>query len=152
YTNKYAGPVTYETALAESLNTATVRIADQIGIKTVIATARRLGMTAELKPELSIVLGTGEVSLLEMAGVYAPFANGGEAVMPFGIAAIGDRAGKVLYTREPGNLGQVIPPDEVAVMNRMMSQVLIRGTGKAAAFGFPAAGKTGTSSDYRDAW
>ena len=152
YTNRYEGPVTVETALADSLNTATVRLADHVGVKTIIATARRLGLSEAMKRDLTIALGSSDVTLLNLAGAYAPFANGGDAVAPFGIATIGDRKGEQLYTRQPGNLGQVVPPDEVAMMNRMMSQVLIRGTGKAAAFDFPAAGKTGTTSDYRDAW
>ena len=73
-----------------------------------------------------------------------PFANGGAAVMPYAILDITDRQGAVLYTREDGGLGQVITPDTVQTMNRMMTQVITRGTGTAAAFGFPAAGKTGT--------
>jgi penicillin-binding protein 1A len=152
FTGRYEGPVTVETAFAESLNSAAVRIAQHAGVKNVIATARRLGVTQALKPELSIALGSAEVPLLEFTGVYAPFANGGEAVLPYGIASIADRRGEVLFTREAGTLGQVVPPEEVAAMNRMMTQVIARGTGKAAALGFPAAGKTGTSSDYRDAW
>ncbi len=152
YTHKYAGPVTVETALAESLNTATVRIAQDIGVKSIIATARRLGFTQRLKPDLSISLGTAEVTPLEFTGVYAPFANGGEAVNPYGILRVTDRRGEQLYAHEGGTLGQVVPPEDVAVMNRMMTQVIVRGTGKAANFGWPAAGKTGTTSDYRDAW
>ncbi len=152
YTHKYAGPVTVETALAESLNTATVRIAQDIGVKSIIATARRLGFTQTLKHDLSISLGTAEVSPLEFTGVYAPFANGGEAVTPYGILRVTDRRGEQLYAHEDGTLGQVVSREEVAVMNRMMTQVIVRGTGKAANFGFPAAGKTGTTSDYRDAW
>ena len=144
--------MTLETALAKSLNTATVRIADHVGLKAIIAVAHRLGLSEDIPPELSIALGSSEVNLLELAGAYTPFANGGEGVTPYGIDLITERSGKVLYRREPGTLGQVIPPEEVGVMNRMMHQVLVRGTGTAANFGFPAAGKTGTSSDFRDAW
>jgi penicillin-binding protein 1A len=152
FSNTYEGPVTMETALAKSLNTAAVRIADFAGPKAVIAVARRLGISERLPPELSIALGSAEVTPLELTGAYVPFANGGEGVTPYGIDRITDRAGAVLYARQPGTVGQVIPPDEVAMMNRMLRQVIVRGTGKAADFNWPAAGKTGTSSDFRDAW
>ena len=152
FSGTYEGPVTYETALAKSINTVAVRIAQQVGPKAVVAVAHRLGITESLQPELSMALGSAEVTLLELTGAYAPFANGGAAVLPFAIVAITDRDGTQLYAREGGGLGQVIDPENLAVMNQMMSQVLIRGTGTAAAFGYPAAGKTGTSSDFRDAW
>ena len=152
FSGKYAGPVTVETALADSLNTVAVRLADFAGPKAIIAVARRLGITQSLPQELSIALGSAEVTPLELTGAYVPFANGGRAVTPYGIKTIAKRDGTVLYRREPSFLGQVIPPKEVGVMNRMLRQVIVRGTGKAADFGFPAAGKTGTSSDFRDAW
>ncbi|TAL00126.1 MAG: PBP1A family penicillin-binding protein, partial [Rhodospirillaceae bacterium] len=152
FSGKYEGQVTVETALAKSLNTATVRIAEHVGPRAIVAVAHRLGITEDIPAELSIALGSSEVTLLELAGAYTPFANGGEGVTPYGIDLITERSGKVLYRREPGTNGQVIPTDEVGMMNRMMRQVLMRGTGTAAEFGFPAAGKTGTSSDFRDAW
>ena len=157
FTNKYEGPVSVETALAKSLNTATVRIAQDVGAKAIVAAAHRMGISSPLKPELSLALGTGEVTLLELTGAYAPFANGGAGVLPYTILDIAERGtqdhpGTVLYQREGAGLGQVIAPETVETMNRMMTQVIARGTGTAANFGFPAAGKTGTSSDFRDAW
>jgi penicillin-binding protein 1A len=152
FSGTYEGPVTYEYALAKSINTVAVRVAQQVGPKAVVAVAHRMGITEELKPELSLALGSAEVTLLELAGAYAPFANGGTAVIPFAIVSIRERDGPQLYAREGGGLGQVIDPVDLATMNAMMSQVLTHGTGTAAAFGYPAAGKTGTSSDYRDAW
>jgi len=152
FTNTYEGPVTYETAFAKSLNTAAVRVAQHVGINSVIKVAHRLGISEKLKPDLSLSLGSGEVTLLELAGAYAPFANGGHAVLPYAIESITDRDGKQLYARSGGGLGQVIGPEPLAVMNHMMAQVIARGTGTAAAFGYPAGGKTGTSSDFRDAW
>lgn len=157
FSGTYEGPVTYEYALAKSINTVAVRVAQQVGAKAVVAVAHRMGITESLKPDLSLALGSAEVTLLELAGAYAPFANGGQAVMPFAIVSITERAsaeqdGPQLYAREGGGLGQVIDPVNLATMNAMMSQVLTHGTGTAAAFGYPAAGKTGTSSDYRDAW
>ena len=152
FTNRYEGPVSVETALAKSLNTATVRIAQDVGPKAIVAAAHRMGINSPLKPELSLALGTGEVTLLELTGAYAPFANGGAAVLPYTILDVAERSGAVLYRREGGGLGQVIAPDTVQTMNKMMVQVIANGTGGAAGFGFPAAGKTGTSSDFRDAW
>jgi penicillin-binding protein 1A len=152
FTNRYEGPVSVETALAKSLNTATVRIAQDVGPKTIVAAAHRMGINSPLKPELSLALGTGEVTLLELTGAYAPFANGGTAVLPYTILDVAERNGTVLYRREGGGLGQVISPETVQTMNKMLVQVIANGTGAAAGFGFPAAGKTGTSSDFRDAW
>jgi len=152
FTGTYEGPVTIETAFTKSLNTAAVRVAQHVGAKSVVSVAHRLGITEKLKPDLSLALGSGEVTLLELAGAYAPFANGGQAVLPYAIESITDREGNVLYTRSGGGLGQVVGPEALAAMNRMMTQVIARGTGTAAAFGYPAGGKTGTSSDFRDAW
>jgi penicillin-binding protein 1A len=152
FTNTYEGPVTVERALFKSLNTATVRLAEFVGPRAIVDTARRLGITGDLKPELSLALGSNEVTLLELAGAYAPFANGGFGVTPYAVIMITDRDGKILYKRSGGGFGRVLEPDTVAAMNAMMSQVLVKGTGTAAAFGHPAAGKTGTSSDFRDAW
>ncbi len=152
FDGKYMGNVTVETALTKSLNTVAVRLAQDVGPQAIIATAHRMGITQTLKPDLSLALGSGEVTLLELTGAYAPFSNGGNAVLPYAVLNITDRGGKVLYQRESQGLEPVVAPADVATMNRMMSQVLLHGTGTAAAFGYPAAGKTGTSSDFRDAW
>ncbi len=152
FTGTYQGDVTLETALVNSLNTATVRVAQQVGTDAIIATASRMGIAEPAHAELALALGSEEVTLLELTGAYVPFANGGEAVLPYTIVAVRDRGGAVLYQREGGGLGQVVARDILGIMNRMLTQVIARGTGTAAAFGFPAAGKTGTSSDFRDAW
>jgi penicillin-binding protein 1A len=151
FSGKYMGPVTVRTALSQSINTVAVRLAQAAGPRAVVATAYRLGITEDLKPELSLALGSAEVTLLELTSAYAPFANGGAAVLPYGIASISDRDGTVLYQRQADSLGRVISGTHVATMNQMMRGVIDDGTGAAAAFGFPAAGKTGTSSDFRDA-
>ena len=152
FTGTYDGPVTVETAFAKSLNTAAVRLAQHVGIGSVINVAHRLGITEKLKSDLSVSLGSGEVTLLELTGAYTPFANGGQAVLPYAIESITARDGKALYIREGGGLGEVVSADALAAMNQMMSAVISKGTGTAAAFGYPAGGKTGTSSDFRDAW
>ena len=153
YGHEYFGPVTLTKALAMSLNTVSVRLTMELTPAAVIRTAYRLGIASKLEPNASIALGTSEVSMLELVGAYAPFANGGFAVMPHVIERISAGNGKVLYTRNDQQLGRIIDARYVAMMNAMMQETLTIGTAhKAALPGWPAAGKTGTSQDFRDAW
>src|SRR5664280_967249 len=153
YGHEYFGPVTLTKALAMSLNTVSVRLTMEFTPMSVIRTAHRLGIASKLEPNASIALGTSEVSMLELVGAYAPFANGGYAVVPHVIERISGGNGKVLYTRNEQQLGRIIEARYVAMMNAMMSETLTIGTAhKAALPGWPAAGKTGTSQDFRDAW
>jgi len=118
-----------------------------------VRTAHRLGISSKLETNASIALGTSEVSLTELVGAYAPFANGGQGVTPHVVTKIRTAEGKVLYARSEDNLGQVIDPRSVAMMNTMMQETLISGTARKAEIpGWTAAGKTGTSQDFRDAW
>jgi penicillin-binding protein 1A len=153
YNREYFGPVTLAKALALSLNTVSVRLTLEFGPTAVVRTAHRLGVASKLEPNASIALGTSEVSVLELVGAYAPFANGGLAVAPHVVERVRSASGKLLYQREPDNLGRVIEPRAVAMMNAMMQENLITGTARKAELpGWPAAGKTGTSQDFRDAW
>jgi penicillin-binding protein 1A len=152
YTNKYLGEMTLAEGLAQSINTIAVQVAQRAGIPNVIAVANRLGITSDLARDASIALGTNEVNLLELVSAYAPFANGGNGVLAYGITEISDSAGKTIYRRTGGGPGQVVPPDEVGAMNAMLSGAIGHGTGKAAALPRPAAGKTGTTQEYKDAW
>jgi len=153
YSREYFGPVTLTQALAMSLNTVAVRVGLEVGPKNVVRTAHRLGIASKLDPNPSIALGTSEVSMLELVGAYAPFANGGVGVSPHVVSRIKTLEGKLLYMRPADELGQVIEPRNVAMMNQMMEQTLISGTAhKAELPGWVAAGKTGTSQDFRDAW
>jgi penicillin-binding protein 1A len=152
YTNKYLGEVSLAYALAESINTVAVQVAQRAGIAQVVAVANRLGIGSNLAQDASIALGTNEVNLLELVSAYAPFANGGNGVLAYGITEITDTAGHLLYRRSGSGPGQVIPPDEVGLMDGMLAGVVARGTGKAAALPRPVAGKTGTTQDYKDAW
>jgi penicillin-binding protein 1A len=152
YGNKYLGEVSVAEAIAESINTVAVQVAQRAGIPQVIAVANRLGITSALAQDASIALGTNEVNLLELVSAYAPFANGGNGVLAYGITEISDSSGKTVYRRSGSGAGQVIPPDEVAVMNQLLTGVITHGTGKSAALPRPAAGKTGTTQDYKDAW
>jgi penicillin-binding protein 1A len=153
FEHEYLGAVTLTQALSMSLNTVAVRLGLEVGAKNVVRTAHRLGISSKLEPNASIALGTSEVSLTELVGAYAPFANGGQGVSPYVVLKIRTAAGKILYTRPADALGQVIEPRNVAMMNTMMQETLLSGTAhKAELPGWMAAGKTGTSQDFRDAW
>ncbi len=153
YSHEYFGPVTLTKALSLSLNTVAVRVCLEAGPKAVVATARRLGIASDLQPNASIALGTSEVSPLELVGAYVPFANGGIGVQPHIIMRITSAGGTLLYQRKPGNNGRVIAPNDVAMMNAMMTETLLTGTARKGEIpGWQAAGKTGTSQDWRDAW
>jgi len=153
YSREYFGPVTLTQALAMSLNTVAVRVGLEVGPKNVVRTAHRLGISSKLDPNPSIALGTSEVTLIELVGAYAPFANGGAEISPHVIEKIKTAEGKLLYARSPDALGQVIEPRHIAMMNAMMQETLLSGTARKAEIpGWQAAGKTGTSQDFRDAW
>ncbi len=153
YTHQYYGPVTLTQALAMSLNTVSVRLTQEFGPIAVAKTAYRLGISSKLEPNASLALGTSEVSLIELVSAYAPFANGGDAIAPHVIERVRTTSGKALYVRTPQNYGQIIEDRYVGMMNAMMRETLLIGTAqKASVPGWPAAGKTGTSQDFRDAW
>jgi penicillin-binding protein 1A len=152
YTNRYLGPVTVAEGLAESINTVAAQVAQRAGLGHVVAVAHRLGINSDLTAEPSLALGTSDVTLLELVSAYVPFANGGSGVLPYGIAEIRDGAGNVIFRRAGSGPGEVVSPGLDAEMNDMLRQVITDGTGRAAALPRPAAGKTGTTQDYRDAW
>ncbi len=109
-------------------------------------------MTADFKADLGIALGTSEVTMLELTAGYASFANGGYGVWPYAIKEIRDNQGKVLYKRQGGGPGRIEPVEKIVAMNKMLKAVIERGTGKNARINREAAGKSGTSQNYRDAW
>ena len=153
YNHEYFGPVTLSRALAQSLNTVSVRLTLELTPMAVVRTAYRLGIGSKLEPNASIALGTSEVSMLELVGAYASFANGGYALMPRVIDKIIAGNGEVIYARSAPQLGRIVEARYVAMMNAMMAETLTIGTAQRATLpGWPAAGKTGTSQDFRDAW
>jgi len=153
FEHEYYGPVTLTQALANSLNTVAVRLTLEVGPASVARTAYRLGIESLLDANASIALGTSDVSLFELVAAYATFANGGLALAPHVVERIRAADGKVLYEREPQVLGRIVDARYVAMMNAMMQQTLAVGTARRADLpGWQAAGKTGTSQDYRDAW
>src|SRR5258708_6719359 len=153
YSHEYFGAVTLTQALAMSLNTVAVRLGLEVGPKHVVRNEHRVGISPKLDTNASIALGTSEVSLTELVGAYVPFANGGQGVSPHVVTKIRNLEGKVLYARPADQLGQVIEPPPLAMMNTMMQETLLSGTARKAEIpGWMAAGKTGTSQDFRDAW
>ncbi|ESQ74930.1 transglycosylase domain-containing protein [Asticcacaulis sp. AC402] len=153
YTKKYLGLIDLQYALAESVNTVAARLANDVGRSNVAATARRLGIVSKLNTDPAMALGTADVTPIEMAQAYAPFANGGIRSGAYGIVRIRTKSGKVLYQYKLENRARVIANPALQNMNQMMRGVLTRGTGSGAQIaGYDLAGKTGTTSDYRDAW
>jgi penicillin-binding protein 1A len=149
---KYGGQMTLRQALALSRNTIAALLANDVGPDKVVDAATRMGISSPLQAVPSIALGTQEVSLLELTGAYAPFANGGIGVIPNVITRIETVDGKVLYNAIPAGPGRVIDPTVVAQMNDMLHAAVEIGTGKRAQLnGWPMAGKTGTSQKARDA-
>lgn len=153
YSHEYFGPVTLTKALSLSLNTVAVRLGLEVGPKAIVRVAHRLGIMSDLSANPSIALGTSEVTPLEIVTAYAAFSNGGIGVQPQIIAKVKTASGKLLYQRKGASNGRVIDPNYVAMMNAMMQETLLTGTArKGGVPGWQAAGKTGTSQDWRDAW
>jgi penicillin-binding protein 1A len=152
FERRYLGEITVEEALAQSINTSAVRLLLQAGGPRVVAKlAARLGVADKLPNDASLALGTGEVGLLELSSAYAAFFNGGAHIAPFGVETLRAGGSAVDTARAPPQ--PAIDPDLAAMMTRMLTAVVTRGTGRAAAVaGHAVAGKTGTTQDYRDAW
>jgi penicillin-binding protein 1A len=152
YENRFFGPVTLRSALAHSLNSVSVRLVERMGLDRVIRQARKLGIESPLEKNLSLALGTSSVSLLEIVRAYSVFANGGRLFEPLFITKVTDRDGKVLEENVP-EPKQVLSPEVAYVMTDMLKNVIQSGTGRTAAkLGHYVAGKTGTTSDFRDGW
>ncbi len=148
----YHGDITLEDALADSVNTASVRLMQESGGPLVVGSvARRLGIADKLPDNLTLALGTGEVGVLEMAAAYAALFNGGYAVTPTAIESA-ESAHHLVMLPRPAQT-RVVAVEQAGMMVRMLGAVVARGTGRAAAVpGRAVAGKTGTTQDYRDAW
>ncbi len=152
YGGRYYGDVTLREAFARSLNSVAVQLTERVGRDRVAEAARRLGITSDLEVAPSLALGASEVTLLELTGAYATFANRGHGVWPYGILEIRDATGRTVYQRRGGGPGLVVGAHNVDQMTNLMTASVEWGTGKAAQIGRPAAGKTGTSQEFRDAW
>ncbi|WP_427024434.1 PBP1A family penicillin-binding protein [Aureimonas ureilytica] len=153
YDNKFRGEVSVADAVAKSLNTVAAKFTNDLGPQTVIATAKRMGIQSPLVDNATLGLGTSEVSLLELTGAYAPFANGGYLATPHLVNRVTTASGKVLYERDDAVPPVIVGPDVVGMMNAMLTRVVTSGTGRRAAFpGWQIAGKSGTTQDFKDAW
>lgn len=149
----YAGEMTLTHALANSINTVAVQLCLRETPETVVDVAQRLGITSDLAAVPSLALGTSEVTLAELVSAYAPFASGGVGAMTYGVKRIRTPDGALLYERSGSGMGRVVDPVHVGQMNHMLMQSLTSGTGRQASLGSrPAAGKTGTTQDFKDAW
>jgi penicillin-binding protein 1A len=149
----FSGPVTLQVALAQSINTVAARVADEIGRPNIAATAKRLGISTQINTDPAMALGTSLVEPIEMAQAYAAFADGGQKVQPYGVERIRGANGQVVYQKRLGAPAQVIANPALGELTGMMRTVLTEGTGRRAAIpGYDLAGKTGTTSDYKDAW
>ena len=152
YDRKFRGPITYQQALEESINVATIKVQERIGVRRTVDVARRLGVESPLHENLSIALGTSDLTLLELTSAYGSLANQGAWVKPTAIRYVLDSQRKMLEENVPQGR-QALPPDLAYVVTHMMQGTIERGTGQAAkALGRPAAAKTGTTNDYSNAW
>jgi penicillin-binding protein 1A len=153
YGGSYAGPVTLQQALARSINTVSVRITEEVGPSVVGEFARRCGIaTIPADPGPSIALGAYEVTLLELARGYQVFQNGGGRTTPYLIESVATTSGNVIFTHPVSAPLPVYDPLFATRMVEMLKTVITAGTGTRANIGRPAAGKTGTSQNWRDAW
>lgn len=145
------GYITLRQATVASVNVVYARLIAELGASPVVKTAKKMGITTDIHPFLSITLGSQEVTPLEMASSYGTLAASGKHYTPMGITQIKDASGKVIYSPKP-NGTQAISPSIAYATTQVLEGVITGGTATNANIGRPAAGKTGTTQDYRDAW
>lgn len=152
YDKKYYGSVTLDEALMKSLNLATVNLSESLSRKDIIRTAKKMGISTPVENTPSLALGTFEVKVIDMATAYSAIANGGYATWPHAIKEIYTRDGYQLYQREADTENRILDAVAVKDLTKMLEKVISQGTGRRAKIPGFAAGKTGTTQDYRDAW
>jgi penicillin-binding protein 1A len=153
YEGKFEGQISLTRAFAKSSNSVAAQLTAEVGAKAVARTAKRLGITTPLEAVASLALGTSGVTPLDLTAAYAPFANGGHKMEPFGVVRIRTRSGRVLYQHASPDDEAVMTPENDAAMTKLMTEVVTSGTGRAARLDErPSAGKTGTTQDFHDAW
>lgn len=152
YDKKYYSSVTLDEALMKSLNLATVNLSESLSRKDIIRTAKKMGISTPVENTPSLALGTFEVKVIDMATAYSAIANGGYATWPHAIKEIYTRDGYQLYQREADTENRILDAGAVKDLTKMLEKVISQGTGRRAKIPGFAAGKTGTTQDYRDAW
>lgn len=151
YDGEFWGEITLRRALAFSRNVPTVKLAEMVGVDSIIALAKRAGINSQMPADLTLALGSLSVSPLELTSAFSVFANGGKKIKPISIKYIADGAGKIILQNEP-ELSDAISPEVTYTITDMLRDVVRYGTGGRANIGRPVAGKTGTSNDFKDAW
>ncbi len=152
FSKRYRGMVTMRRALEQSINIPAIRLLEKIGVDETIQYTRRLGLTRQLGPYLSLALGSSDLTLLELTSIYAVFANYGIRMEPAAILMITDSTDRIVYSNESVPR-QVMRPETAYLITNLLTGVVERGTGRRARrLKRPVAGKTGTTNDYRDAW
>lgn len=151
YDGEFWGEITLRRALAFSRNVPTVRLAEMLGVDSIINLARRAGINSEMPADLTLALGSLSVSPLELTSAFAVFANGGKRIKPIAIKYVTDNSGKILLQNEP-ELQEAVSSEVAYTITDMLKDVVTYGTGTRANIGRPVAGKTGTSNDFKDAW
>jgi penicillin-binding protein 1A len=152
YDEKFEGTITLRRALAQSRNIPALKVADQVGIKTVIDYAHRFGITSNLPPYLPVALGAADITLFEQTTAFSVFPNDGVRITPRYITKVTDYEGRVLEEDFP-DVKDVISARTARIMTSMLQSVVQHGTAIAAAgMKYPLAGKTGTTNDFTDAW
>ncbi|MDD4178711.1 MAG: PBP1A family penicillin-binding protein [Candidatus Margulisbacteria bacterium] len=151
FDNKFRGRVTMRYALEKSLNLPSIKLLERVGVQNAIGVAQRMGIKSRLEPGLALALGASEVNLLEMTSAFGVFADNGIRVEPTAITKIENRDGVTLYKHEIQER-RALDENVAAIMVDMMRGVLTRGTGVRGQIGRPAAAKTGTSQEFKDAW
>ena len=152
YTKRYYGDVSLTYALAQSLNVATVRLSQELYLKDIAANAHKMGITTDLSLTPSMVLGTNTVKVIDMAAAYATLANGGYEVWPHAINEVATHDGRQIYLRQEEKPARILDVADVLNLTKMLEAVINQGTGHNARLPIFAAGKTGTTQNYRDAW
>ena len=152
YDEKFEGNITLRRALAQSRNIPALKLADRMGIKTVIDYARRFGVTSSMPPYLPVALGSAEITLLEQTSAFSVFPDDGVRIVPRYITKVTDYEGRVLEEDFP-DVKDVVSSRTARIMTSMLREVVLHGTGVAASgMKYPVAGKTGTTNDFTDAW
>ena len=151
-TRTNAGPVSLREAFSRSINTISAKIGAQLGFSTIADMARRFGITTPISTFPSMVLGTSDVRLIDMTRAFASVANKGVAVTPYAIRKVVTADGELLYQHEPQEERVLVAPWVAAEMTDLLQSAVLSGTGRAAQIGRPVAGKTGTTSSYKDGW